>query len=291
MPSDVQYHHRRQKGPPADKREALEDRGVAKKADQGQKAWDKLVLPDQKPWEEVLPVWQQLQWYKYTGSQKGLPIHAVPELPSGTGTALETVTTTAVELPTTLDAGTGPGALDHTTAALLMTLGKSDVREQGQKPPFQNANQTDESLEPGAQSGFPRFLCTLREAAEEYVQYEVQQCDVAIERWRSEYTKARRQLNASETARQAMEQKVKRQLQTALQAQEERLLQQQADLVLKRTGAHQGAGDAASELWSRSVTSVWLMAAYLSADYRPALHISIIKLFCTNIMCPALAKG
>ncbi|KAK9797050.1 hypothetical protein WJX73_007547 [Symbiochloris irregularis] len=260
MPSETQHPHRRQKGPPADKRDALDEQGVAKKADQGQKHWDKLGLREHKPWEEVLPLWQQLQWYKYTGAQKGGAVFAhwpdsdqwgtdvwtanvpstikelamrqglMPQLPPGTTAAPGTT-----GLPTTLATSTGPGALDHSTAALLMTLGNGGVptsHEQGrQESPAKDADRADEGLESEAQSGFPRFLCKIREAAEEYVQHEVQQCDVAVERWRSECTRTQRQLNASETARHAMDQKFKRQLQTALLEQEERLLQQQADLL------------------------------------------------------------
>lgn len=44
---------------------------MAKKAEQGQKRWQKHGLQEHKAWEEVLPVWQRLRWYRYTGAQQG----------------------------------------------------------------------------------------------------------------------------------------------------------------------------------------------------------------------------
>lgn len=49
---------------------------VRKKAGQGRKLWEKLGLHDQRAWEDVLPLWEQSQWYKYTGAQRGAALFA-----------------------------------------------------------------------------------------------------------------------------------------------------------------------------------------------------------------------
>ena len=73
----------------------------------------------------------------------------------------------------------------------------------------------------------PRLVNRIREAADEYVQHEVRECDMAVERWRAECMKAHRQFKVTETARLVMEQRHQGQLQTMLRQQEEHLLQQQ----------------------------------------------------------------
>ncbi|KAK9793474.1 hypothetical protein WJX73_004360 [Symbiochloris irregularis] len=342
MSSDALQTHRRQKGPPADKRESLEQQGVAKKAEQGQKLWATLGLQELKGWELVLPLWDQLQWYKYTGAKQGGALFAhwpdsdqwgadvwtasvpntvkelalrqqlaVPDASSsqpetsaqgqpeqsqpsqsepevseyvqaGPGSSAKTAvshhaslsaatraapaapatrscrptstntdtrglarkhntteltvrtvpivsrpgTTTVEGVGTPKPGSEDPAAPRHYAANLLMALGSGEALPM---PPVHQADK--EWLLSEDQVGFPRFLCKIRDAADEYVQHEARQCDMATDRWRAEYTKAHRQLNASETLRLAMEQRHKAELKTALMEQQQRLLQQQADLV------------------------------------------------------------
>ncbi|KAK9793473.1 hypothetical protein WJX73_004360 [Symbiochloris irregularis] len=302
MSSDALQTHRRQKGPPADKRESLEQQGVAKKAEQGQKLWATLGLQELKGWELVLPLWDQLQWYKYTGAKQGgalfahwpdsdqwgadvwtasvpntvkelalrqqlavpdasssqpetsaqgqpeqsQPSQSEPEVSEPGTTTVEGVGTPKPGQPLLAEDDKGarqlrsaclpnnvadqcsedPAAPRHYAANLLMALGSGEALPM---PPVHQADK--EWLLSEDQVGFPRFLCKIRDAADEYVQHEARQCDMATDRWRAEYTKAHRQLNASETLRLAMEQRHKAELKTALMEQQQRLLQQQADLV------------------------------------------------------------
>ena len=72
----------------------------------------------------------------------------------------------------------------------------------------------------------------IREAADEYVQHEVHQCNMAVDRWRSECMNAHRKLKATESALLAMEQRHHGELQMMLRQQEERLLQQQVQSLV-----------------------------------------------------------
>ena len=78
----------------------------------------------------------------------------------------------------------------------------------------------------------PRLMDRIREAADEYVQYEVHQCNMAVDRWPSECMNAHRKRKATESALLAMEQRHHGELQMMLRQQEERLLQQQVQSLV-----------------------------------------------------------
>lgn len=118
---------------------------------------------------------------------------------------------------------------------------------------------------------------------------------MAVERWRAECKKTRRQLNASEAVRGAMEQRRVGELQTALMEQQERLLQHVARTLIISIFL----GKLASSTWPCCTLHLRLFASYILACCVPSpglLHalpwpIACIILACCTLQSQACWQG